>query len=152
MTRINLLADFANRVPELYLKATPNEKRLIIATITDSIEYYDGVLTVKLKPKFEHLRLIKAERMLSKNLYRTLETRSNKGIEEYTKNKDTINQIKDYRTRKTIMNTKKELHIEAQFVNGAGKGVLLEHLSKFFNVVKTEEYQEVEYKLQKLVA
>ena len=34
----------------------------------------------------------------------------------------------------------------------AGKGVLLEHLSKFFNVVKTEEYQEVEYKLQKLVA
>lgn len=123
MTRINLLADFANRVPELYLKATPNEKRLIIATITDSIEYYDGVLTVKLKPMFEHLRLIKAERMLSENLYRTLETRSNKGIEEYTKNKDAINQIKDYRTRKTIMNTKKELHIEAQFVNGAEDGI-----------------------------
>lgn len=40
----------------------------------------------------------------------------------------------------------------AIFKNGAGKGVLLEHLSKFFNVVKTEEYQEVEYKLQKLVA
>ena len=76
MTRMNLLADFANRVPELYLKATPTEKRLIIATITDSIEYYDDVLTVKLKPMFEHLRLIKAERMLSENLYRTLETRS----------------------------------------------------------------------------
>ena len=123
MTRINLLADFANRVPELYLKATPTEKRLIIATITDSIEYYNDVLTVKLKPMFEHLRLIKAERMLSENLYRTLETRSNKGIEEYIKNKDTINQIKDYRTRKTIMNTKKELHIEAQFVNGADSGI-----------------------------
>ena len=40
----------------------------------------------------------------------------------------------------------------SDLLNGAGKGVLLEHLSKFFNVVKTEEYQEVEYKLQKLVA
>ena len=123
MTRINLLADFANRIPELYLKATPIEKRLIIATITDSIEYYDGVLTVKLKPVFEHLRLIKAERMHSKNLYRTLETRSAKVKEDDIKTKDTITQIYDYRTRKTIMNTKKEPHIEAQFVNGADDGI-----------------------------
>lgn len=60
---------------------------------------------------FEHLRLIKAERMLSENLYRTLKTRSDKAKKELAKNIDTINQIEDYRTRKTIMNTKKELHI-----------------------------------------
>lgn len=72
---------------------------------------------------FEHLRLIKAERIISENLYRTLETRSNKGIEEYTKNKDTINQVKDYRTRKTIMNTKKEPHNEALNVTGASDGI-----------------------------
>lgn len=123
LTRMNLLVDFANRVPELYLKATPTEKRLIVATITDSIEYHDGVLTVKLKPMFEHLRLIKAERMLTENLCRTLETRSLKVQEESADNKGTITQIEDYRTRKTITNTKKELHIEAQFVNGAGCGI-----------------------------
>ena len=86
MTRMNLLADFANRIPELYLKATPKEKRLIVATIIDSIEYYDGVLTVKLKPVFEHLRLIKAERMLSKNLCRTLEARTDRAKEDIVKN------------------------------------------------------------------
>lgn len=47
---------------------------------------------------------------------------------------------------------KKDLGKCQSLFYGAGKGVLLEHLSKFFNVVKTEEYQEVEYKLQKLVA
>jgi hypothetical protein len=71
---------------------------------------------------FEHLRLIKAEKMLSENLCRTLETRSQKAQEESAKNKDTITQIEDYRTRKTITNTKKELHIEAQFINGASDG------------------------------
>ena len=123
MTRMNILADFANHIPELYLKATPTEKRLIVATITDSIEYYDGKLTVKLKPIFEHLRLIKAERMLSENLYRTLETRSTKAKEGFCKTQDVINQIDDYRTRKTIINTKKEPHIETQFINGAGGGI-----------------------------
>ena len=145
MTRINLLADFANRIPELYLKATPIEKRLIIATITDSIEYYDGVLTVKLKPVFEHLRLIKAERMHSKNLYRTLETRSEKAKEDDIKTKDTITQIDDYRTRKTIMNTKKEPHIEAQFVNGADDDNWLQPIAKI--IAQELENISIEYML-----
>ena len=123
MTRMNLLADFANRIPELYHKATPKEKRLIVATITDSIEYYDGILTIKLKPVFEHLRLIKAERMLSKNLYRTLETRTDSVKEDIVKNISTITQIEDYRTRKTLANIKKEPRIETQFVNGAPDGI-----------------------------
>ena len=50
------------------------------------------------------------------------------------------------------MKNKKDFDFCQSLFYGAGKGVLLEHLSKFFNVVKTEEYQEVEYKLQKLVA
>ena len=56
------------------------------------------------------------------------------------------------RTLKTLIVPNEKAPEGAISVNGAGKGVLLEHLSKFFNVVKTEEYQEVEYKLQKLVA
>ena len=61
MTRMNVLADFANRVPELYLKATLEEKRMILATITESIIIDDEseTITVRLRPAFEHLRLEK---------------------------------------------------------------------------------------------
>ena len=57
MTRMNILADFANRVPELYLKASLDEKRMILTTITESIVIDEEAQTirVKLKPVFEHL-------------------------------------------------------------------------------------------------
>ena|GEM_PF-6594191 len=58
-SRINLLIDFCNRLPELYLKATPQEKRLIVTTIIHKIEYFDRALTVELKPIFEQFRGIK---------------------------------------------------------------------------------------------
>lgn len=115
----------------------------MLATITDSIEYYDGKLTVKFKPIFEHLRLIKAERMLSENLYRTLETRSTKAKEGFCKTQDIINQIVDYRTRKTIINTKKEPHIETQFINGASNRLNFEpvvnYIVKFTHLCLHEE-------------
>ena len=59
--RIDILIDFANRIPELYLKATLDEKRLILTTITEEITYNEDTnkLTVKLNPLFEHLRQIK---------------------------------------------------------------------------------------------
>ena len=59
--RISILIDFANRIPELYLKATLDEKRLILNTITESITYDEDTnkLTVKLRPVFEHLRQLK---------------------------------------------------------------------------------------------
>lgn len=50
--RISILIDFANRIPELYLKANLEEKRLILNTITESIIYDEdtNTLTVKLRP------------------------------------------------------------------------------------------------------
>ena len=59
--RMSILMDFANRLPELYLKATLEEKRLILTTITDKIIYNEdtNVLSVQLKPIFEHLRQLK---------------------------------------------------------------------------------------------
>lgn len=63
MTRMNILADFANRVPELYLKASLDEKRMILTTITESIVIDEEAQTirVKLKPVFEHLRQLKLQ-------------------------------------------------------------------------------------------
>ena len=81
--RINILIDFANRIPELYLKATLDEKRLILATITDEITFDEDTnkLTVKLNHVFEHLRQIKLQKkeVFSADLETltgTLETRS----------------------------------------------------------------------------
>jgi len=61
MTRMKILTDFANRVPELYLKSTLEEKRMILTTITESILIDDEAETiiVKLRPVFENLRLAK---------------------------------------------------------------------------------------------
>jgi hypothetical protein len=81
--RISILIDFANRIPELYLKATIEEKRLILNTITESITYDEesNTLRVKLRPVFEHLRQIKLQKKQEfsanlKSLTGTLETRS----------------------------------------------------------------------------
>ena len=81
--RISILIDFANRIPELYLKATLDEKRLILNTITESITYDEDTnkLTVKLRPVFEHLRQLKLAKKQKfsadiETLTGTLETRS----------------------------------------------------------------------------
>lgn len=47
MTRMKILADFACRVPELYLKATLEEKRMILTTIAESILIDDEAETME---------------------------------------------------------------------------------------------------------
>ncbi len=83
VSRISILIDFANRLPELYLKATLEEKRIILSTITDKITYNEdtNTLSVQLKPIFEHLRQLKLQekKNFSENLFtltETLKTRS----------------------------------------------------------------------------
>lgn len=83
--RISILIDFANRIPELYLKATLDEKRLILNTITESIIYDEDAnrLKVKLRPVFEHLRQLKLQKKQEfsqslESLTGTLKTRSEK--------------------------------------------------------------------------
>lgn len=83
MTRINILADFANRVPELYLKASLDEKRMILITESIVIDEEAQTIRVKLKPVFEHLRQLKIQdkRCFTaeiKNLNGTLKSRSDR--------------------------------------------------------------------------
>lgn len=115
MTRMNILADFANRIPELYLKATLDEKRLILSTITDEILFDEdtNTLKVKLKSIFEQLRQRKLQNKQSfsadvKSLTGTLESRTEKAKQACENYTEDFSKIIDFGTRKEQIQTKKE--------------------------------------------
>ncbi len=115
MKRISILIDFANRLPELYLKATLDEKRLILNTIIESITYNedDNTLSVKLRPVFEHLRQLKLKRKQEfkedlETLTGTLKTRSGSAKQALENNRLDLSNIAVIGTRKKGLNTKIE--------------------------------------------
>lgn len=117
--RISLLIDFANRIPELFLKANINEKRLILNTITESIIYDEDAnrFKVKLRPVFEYLRQLKLKNKqeFSQNLETltgTLETRSESAKQALKNNRLTLSNVTMIGTRKNSLNTKIEPHVE----------------------------------------
>ena len=115
--RISLLIDFANRIPELYLKATLDEKRLILNTIVESIIYDEDTnkLKVKLRPAFEHLRQLKLHKKQEfseslENLTGTLEIRP-ESVKEILENEQKIlTKITPIGTLKRGLNTEIEPH------------------------------------------
>lgn len=122
VTRMNILADFANRVPELYLKATLDEKRMILTTIAESILIDDEAetITVKLRPVFEHLRLAKQSFKADlETLDGTLQTRSQRAKQAHKNVSPKLNDIIDYGTRKRLLNTK----IEPNFMDSKKSNV-----------------------------
>ena len=113
--RISILIDFANRIPELYLKATLEEKRLILNTITESITYDEvtNTLKVKLRPVFEHLRQIKLQKKNKfvtslESLNGTFETRSESAKQALKNNALSLTNVTMIGTRKNHLNTKIE--------------------------------------------
>lgn len=115
--RISILIDFANRIPELYLKATLDEKRLILNTITESIIYDEDTnrLKVKLRPVFEHLRQLKLQKKQEfsadlKTLTGTLETRSETAKQVLENEQKILTKITPIGTLKNRLNTKIEPH------------------------------------------
>lgn len=120
MTRMDILTDFANKIPELYLKANVEEKRIIIGTITDRIilDVENNKIKVKLKPVFEYLRQLKLQNKESfsadiENLSRTLKTRTNNGTQAVENRHVDLDELTVTRTRKKLLNTEIEPHIEA---------------------------------------
>ena len=112
--RISILIDFANRIPELYLKATQEEKRLILSTITEEIFYNEdsNTLTVRLRPVFEHLRQVKLAKKHEftadiNSLTGTLETRSAEAKEILRNQAKNLSNIEVIGTRKSRLNTLK---------------------------------------------
>lgn len=113
--RISILIDFANRIPELYLKANINEKRLILNTITESIIYDEDTnkLIVKLRPVFEHLRQLKLQNKQEfssdlDTLTGTLETRSQEAKQALKNNALDLTKITMIGTHRNTINTEIE--------------------------------------------
>lgn len=96
--KIEKVLRFSEHLPELFLKAEPEEKKLIISTMTKSVKFDGENLIVNLKDTFKALQNVK------------------KCVLETSKNDD-------LRTRTTLTNTKKDPHSEGLFVNGADDGV-----------------------------
>lgn len=95
--KIEKVLRFSEHLPELFLKAEPEEKKLIISTMTKSVKFDGENLIVNLKDTFKALQNVK------------------KCVLETSKNDD-------LRTRTTLTNTKKDPHSEGLFEMGRMMG------------------------------
>ena len=73
--RIDLILKFSEKLPELFLKANPEEKKLIISTMTKSIKFNGKDIIIELKDTFKALQNVKEiEKIDDRNInLRTLE-------------------------------------------------------------------------------
>lgn len=125
--RMDMILRFSEHLPEIFLKGTVEEKKLIITTMTKSIKFDGKNVIIDLKDTFKALQNVKktAEKTLKNSNLRTLETHSTKATEGILK---------------------------TDYVNGAGNGVLLETFEMLKNVATSNEYQFIESTLIKLIA
>ena len=123
--RIETILKFSECLPELFLKGTPEEKKLIVTTMTKSIKFDGENLIVNLKDTFKALQNVKktAKNDLRNDYLRTPEN--------------------------PIKTTKKDV-LETSFVNGAGNGLLLESLKILHNTVMTSEFNYIENNFSQL--
>lgn len=120
---IDLIIDFCNRIPELYIKSDLDNKRTMLRLLIEEILYnhIDTELSVRLKPIFEALRMIK-ESESANGKVRTLEKPISSEVWEYLE--EQIEQLVNskVRTLKTlIIPNEKDLE-GSKSINGAGSG------------------------------
>ena len=121
---IDLIIDFCNRIPELYIKADLDNKRKMLCLLIEEILYnhIDTELSVKLKPIFEALRMIKeAERHDEKVL--TLEKPITAEVWEYLE--EQVEQLVNskVRTLKTLIVPNEKGAEAPNSKNGADSGI-----------------------------
>ena len=120
---IDLIIDFCNRIPELYIKSDLDNKRTMLRLLIEEILYnhIDTELSVKLKPIFEALRMIKeAERHDEKVL--TLEKPITADVLEYLE--EQVEQLVNskVRTLKTLIVPNEKDPEGSNSINGADDG------------------------------
>ena len=120
---IDLIIDFCNHIPELYVKSDLDNKRTMLRLLIEEILYnhIDTELSVKLKPIFEALRMIKESEKV-----RTLGSPVNSEVWEYLEEQveELINS--KVRTLKTLIIPNKKAPEGADFKNGASDGINFE--------------------------
>lgn len=119
---IDLIIDFCNRIPELYINSSLDNKRIMLSMLIEEILYnhIDTILEVKLKPIFEALRRIKES--YDENV-RTRENTINSEVWEYLC--EQVEQLvnSNVRTLKTLIIPNKKAPKGANSKNGADDGV-----------------------------
>lgn len=121
---IDLIVDFCNRIPDLFINSDLDTKRLMLRMLIDEIQYADGELTVKLKPVFEALRLIKLNGNIENESekVRTLKKPLNREVLEYLNEQITLMVNSKVRTLETRIIPNKKAPEGAFLINGAGDG------------------------------
>lgn len=120
---IDLIIDFCNHIPELYIKSDLDNKRTMLRLLIEEILYnhIDKELSVKLKPIFEALRMIKDAYSADKKV-RTLEKPITSEVWEYLE--EQVEQLVNskVRTLKTLIVPNKKGAEAPNLINGAGDG------------------------------
>ena len=57
--RIDVILKFSEKLPELFLKANPEEKKLILSTIAENITFSGKTVNIELKETFKVLQNVK---------------------------------------------------------------------------------------------
>ena len=96
--RIDMILKFSENLPELFLKGTPEEKKLIISTMANGLKFDGKNLIIELKETFKALQNVK------------------KSVKFENINDDLIN------TSNSIISIKNDV-LETSFVNGADDGI-----------------------------
>ncbi len=124
---IDLIIDFCNRIPNLFINADLDTKRLMLRMLIDEIqyEYTNKELTVKLKPVFEALRLIKlyGNHENESEKVRTLKKPLNREVLEYLNEQIALIVNSKVRTLETRIIPNKKAPEGANLLNGADDGI-----------------------------
>ena len=124
---IDLIIDFCNRIPNLFINADLDTKRLMLRMLIDEIqyEYTNKELTVKLKPVFEALRLIKlyGNHENESKKVRTLKKPLNREVLEYLNEQIALIVNSKVRTLETRIIPNKKAPEGANLLNGADDGI-----------------------------
>ena len=121
---IDLIINFCNKMPDLYINASIEDKRCIMRMLIEDIQYADGELVVKLKPIFEAMRLLKeTENITEHSNVRTLKKPLNKELLEYLNEQVSSVINAKVRTLETRIIPNKKDPEGANLLNGADSGI-----------------------------
>lgn len=65
--RIDMILKFSENLPELFLKGTPEEKKLIISTMANGLKFDGKNLIIELKETFKALQNVKKSTLYQDN-------------------------------------------------------------------------------------
>ena len=124
-SNIDTLMKFLSNIGDTYKNASIESKQRLLRMVCEKVTYNTETeeLTVKLKPIFQALRILKDNEHLCSKKVTTLPKVSSKTVLDYLTKNIEISLKNKVTTLKKLSITKKEPANETLFVNGAGNGI-----------------------------